>query len=114
MNDKDYEEFNKENVDFNETGSLKGSDDEGGEHYQDFNELIGMENPNLCKGMRFSNKEIYLKALREWAIRRGFHYVLNKSTSQRVRALCKDNCGFRIHASKLRESSVFQIKTFKA
>ena len=51
--------------------------------------------------------------MQEWAIKRGYSYILNKNNKQRVSAICKDKCGFRIHASRLRDCNTFQIKTFK-
>ncbi|WCJ29266.1 hypothetical protein M5689_010911 [Euphorbia peplus] len=84
-----------------------------GDDFTEFNEEACMENPQLCLGMRFSNVYIFRKALKEWAIRQGFDYVLVKNTTKTMTALCKLKCGFKMHASIMRKTKTFQIKTFK-
>lgn len=37
-----------------------------------------------------------------------------KNNSSRITAVCKKRCGFRVHASVIRNTTTFQIKTFKA
>ena len=63
--------------------------------------------------MKFTSANVFRKALREWAIKRGYTYLFNKNCTTRVSAICENKCGFRIHASELRDCSTFQIKTFK-
>ena len=91
---------------------MKGSDDEDHADNVDFNEQT-MQDPQLYKGMKFTSADVFRKALQEWAIKRGYSYTLNKNNLERVSAICKDRCGFRIHASRLRDKNTFQIKTFK-
>ena len=112
LTEDDLREFNEKPVNDDEQGSLKGSDDEDNIDNVDFNEQI-MQDPQLCKGMKFTSGEVFRIALQEWAIKRGYSYILNKNNKERVSAICKDKCGFQIHASRLRDCNTFQIKTFK-
>ena len=72
-----------------------------------------MQDPQLCKGMKFISVYVFKKALQEWAIKRGSSYTLNKNNLERVSAICKDRYEFKIHASRLKDNNTFQIKTFK-
>ena len=63
--------------------------------------------------MKFSGVVIFKKALKEWAISRGYTFELNKNTATRITTLCKKRCGFRIYASRLDDNLTFQIKTFQ-
>ena len=108
------QEFNEKAASDDELYSLGGSEDEGPhERHTYFNKDTGFKDPQLCKGMKFTSAYVFRKALREWAIKRGYTYVFNKNCTTRVSAICENKCGCRIHASKLRDCSTFQIKTFK-
>ena len=93
---------------------MRGLDDDGAEeNHIYFNESIEMKDLHLCKGMIFSSASSFRKALREWAIRRGYIYELNKNCTIMVSEVCINKCRFRIHASKLKDCVALQIKTFK-
>lgn len=72
-------EFNEMPVRNDDLNSLVDSDSEKERFGLDFNGEVGMNNPPLCKGMKLSNGHIFKKALREWAIKRGYSYILTKS-----------------------------------
>ncbi|KAF2318321.1 hypothetical protein GH714_005129 [Hevea brasiliensis] len=80
----------------------------------DFNEEVGLKDPTLCKGMKFTNGHMFRKALREWAIRKGDAYVMVKNNRFKITAVCKNKCGYRVHGNKLRDCDTLQIKTFKS
>ncbi|KAF2302688.1 hypothetical protein GH714_000901 [Hevea brasiliensis] len=93
--------------------SIVDSDCERDNEVCDFNEEVGLKDPASCKGMKFTNGHVFRKALREWALRIGYSYVLVKNNGFKITAVCKNKCGFRVHASKLRDCDTLQIKTFK-
>lgn len=72
-----------------------------------------MNDHPLCKGMKFSNGHVFRKALQEWAIRRGYSYILTMNNMLIITTVCKSKCGFRIHTSKLRDCDTFQIKNLQ-
>ena len=63
--------------------------------------------------MKFTNIKVYRKALKEWAIKRGYEYTFLKNSSKRIIVIYKEKCRFRIHASKMQMSTTFQIKAFQ-
>ena len=94
--------------------SLCSSSDENNRNkWPEFNELTDMENPQLKLGMTFSSPQVFRQALVEWTVRQGYDIKYLKNENKRITALCKYDCGFRIHASPMQGEKTFQIKTFK-
>ncbi|XP_065871778.1 uncharacterized protein [Euphorbia lathyris] len=113
LNEEDFREFNESPCDEDDLQSLSDSSDDGNPNFEEFNEVTGMADPKLSLGMRFSNVYVYRKALKEWAVKQGFDYKLSRNTKTTVTAICKQKCGFKVHASSMRRTRTFQIKTFK-
>ncbi|XP_021658767.2 uncharacterized protein LOC110648739 [Hevea brasiliensis] len=111
LNEDDYEEFCEKAANEDELHSLHSASEDD-VSYPEFNESSSFASPQLCMGMKFSSHIIFRRALKEWAIRNGFGFKLLKNTSTRITAICHHLCGFKVHASKLRDSTTFQIKTF--
>ncbi|KAG8363744.1 hypothetical protein BUALT_Bualt19G0054100 [Buddleja alternifolia] len=71
-----------------------------------------MKGKTLLKGMKFQNFKVYREALRDYCVRMGvdIHFIRNEAS--RITARCKQSsCRWRIHASPVQGSSVFQIKS---
>lgn len=64
--------------------------------------------------MKFYSHKCIIEALLAWAIERGYSYKLTKNTKSRIIVVCEDSCGFKIHASRYKDTFSFQIKTFMA
>ena len=98
LTEEDLNEFNEQPLNDDDQGNLKGYDDEHNGENVNFNENTGFKDPQLYKGMRFTSADIFRKALQKWVVKRGFSYTLNKINKERVFAICKDRCGFKIYA----------------
>nr|CAD1821654.1 unnamed protein product [Ananas comosus var. bracteatus] len=73
-----------------------------------------VNNPIMEVGAKYSNVGSFRDALTHFALLNEFEYNLQKSDLLRVTATCaKSNCKWRIHASRLQDSLVFQIKTLQ-
>ncbi|KAL7176505.1 hypothetical protein ACSBR2_029937 [Camellia fascicularis] len=99
--------------DDNELISLKGSpdeEDEADDGYPEYKEVM-MKDPKLVVGMKFPSPQVFIEYLREFNVINGYdiRYIRNKSA--RITAVCRHNCSWRIHASPLRGTTTFQIKT---
>ncbi|KAJ1421768.1 Transposase, MuDR, plant [Sesbania bispinosa] len=102
--------------DSDELVSLNGSDNSDDDttlKWPEFNEKTDLhENIELMKGMKFDSNVSFRKALMEWTFKRGYDIKYNHNDKSRVTAICKDSCGWRIHASPTQDNSCFQIKSF--
>ena len=78
--EEEMEEFNEPAHYKKDLLSLRGSDDERGHVYVDFNENGDANNPHLENGMKFSRHNCFREALRAWAIARGYSHKLTKNT----------------------------------
>ncbi|KAG5533218.1 hypothetical protein RHGRI_027431 [Rhododendron griersonianum] len=78
-----------------------------------FSEDRDMERPQLEKGMLFANAGVFRAALRQHAILNGTEFKFLKNEGHRVTAKCKNDCGWRIHASYFEDTTSFQIKSLK-
>lgn len=97
-----------ENDDLN---SPMNSDCEGGLDYPEFNEERDMGKPELKLGMLFSSAAVFRAALREHSIRNGTDFKFKKNDGDRVTAVCKNECGWKVHASFFQDTKAFQIKS---
>ena len=60
------------------------------------------ENPNIVKGALFPNIVSFSKAVRHYAVTRGFELADIKTDKTRFIAKCKtEGCPWRIHASRI-------------
>ncbi|XP_012828500.1 PREDICTED: uncharacterized protein LOC105949728 [Erythranthe guttata] len=90
---------------------LRSTDSEG-EKSDEFNEATGMKNPNLFVGLMFSTPQVFRRAMIRWNVLRGHDITYIKNENMKIIAKCKEDCGWRIHASPIGNTSTFQIKTF--
>ncbi|KAJ1416598.1 Transposase, MuDR, plant [Sesbania bispinosa] len=102
--------------DSDELVSLNGSDssdDDFVTKWPEFNEKTDLHDEvELMKGMKFDSNVTFRKALIEWTIKRGYDIKYIHNDKSRVTAICKDGCGWRIHASQTQNNLCFQIKSF--
>lgn len=92
---------------------INSSDDEKQEEFPEFNEDTDMEHPDFEVGTMFSSGKVFRAALREHAIRNGTDFVFLKNEGNRVTVKCKNDCGWRLHASFFQDTTAFQIKSLK-
>ena len=106
-NDYDSCETSLDNID-----APLNSDDESFERkFPVFDAKKDMSNPVLKLGMKFTDGKLFRAALRENSIRNGYEFKFNKNDSNKVTVVfVEKECPWRIHASKLQDSSTFQIK----
>ncbi|XP_012844383.1 PREDICTED: uncharacterized protein LOC105964420 [Erythranthe guttata] len=94
--------------------NLKGSDHEG-----DGYELWKEKNyPNMNEfemkiGMKFANRAIFREVLRDWVVRNGWDLSFKKCERHKITAICKKGCNWKIHASSVMKTLVFQVKSIK-
>jgi hypothetical protein len=55
---------------------------------------------------------MFKAAIKHYAIQNGFDFVYKQNDKIRMSAVCKLNCGWRIHASQSNAQDALQIKTF--
>ena len=111
--DVDLTEFNEDPLIRNDMTSPPISDGENDmEKWPQFNKEIDMENPRLEKGMEFKNAASFRNALREYCVQNCVDYRWHLNKGYKMSAICKNECGWRIYASKNRDSQNIQIKTF--
>ncbi|RYR72019.1 hypothetical protein Ahy_A02g006222 [Arachis hypogaea] len=69
---------------------------------------------HLEVGMKFNTKWDFKEAVREYTIQEGRRIRFNKNDRNRLRAVCKvKECGWVIFASKDRDDTCWQVKTFR-
>ncbi|XP_058228013.1 uncharacterized protein LOC131336247 [Rhododendron vialii] len=109
-------EFNDKSDD--DLGCLSNPEDEGGNIKKhklvEFDQDKDMENPRLMEGMVFPNVTAFKALFKEFHIREGCEYTYLKNESTRVTIICKEKCGFRLHASPMLGEKSFQIKNIRA
>lgn len=81
--------------------------------FTEFFEDRDMERPQLEVGMLFANVGVFRAALRKHAIQNGTEFTFLKNEGHRVTPICKNKCGWRIHASYFQDTNSFQIKSLK-
>ncbi|XP_028087465.1 uncharacterized protein LOC114288176 [Camellia sinensis] len=95
--------------------TLYGSSDERemDDRFAEFKEDVDMVKLELKVGMRFRNAQVFRNALKEWQVQQGYDLKWVRNENKRITAVCKQECGFRIHASPMQNESTFQIKSLK-
>lgn len=63
--------------------------------------------------MKFATREKYKDVLRDWAVRRGWDLKFIENEKHKITAKCKNECEWRIHASRIMKTTTFQIKSIK-
>lgn len=91
----------------------ESDEEDTGLKFPEFDDESEMKKPKLQVGLVFANSSMYRKALRQYAVRKGIQLKFEKNEKRRITAICKRKCGWRIHASLMRKSTAFQIKSFK-
>ncbi|XP_012830045.1 PREDICTED: uncharacterized protein LOC105951201 [Erythranthe guttata] len=94
-----------------EAEDILNSDVEG-EQYEESNEATGMKNHVLSVGLKFSTPQLFKKAMVRWNVLIGHAITYIKNENKKITAKCKQDCGWRIHASPIGNTSTFQIKSF--
>ena len=61
--------------------------------------------------MKFSNGKVFRAALREYAVKKPVDIKFKLNEKAKVSVHCKDECGWRVYASKIAGELTFQIKT---
>jgi len=97
--------------------SLDSDEEEGDQprkkRYPEFNAVHDMnKNITFTVGHIFKDRHDFRRALKLYAIQNRFDFVYKHNDRVRVTAVCKENCGWRIHASLTSNKGSFQIKTF--
>ncbi|KAG8369483.1 hypothetical protein BUALT_Bualt14G0018400 [Buddleja alternifolia] len=103
----DVEEENEDDLD-----ALRGSDEEG-ERYAVWNDGMEKRGVDLFVGLQFAKRKKYKEVLKDWVVRRGWDLKFLKSERDKVTAICKNGCDWRIHASPVMKTSTYQIKSIK-
>ncbi|KAG8387137.1 hypothetical protein BUALT_Bualt03G0222000 [Buddleja alternifolia] len=87
-------------------------ENEGVTKYIRFNPKIDMQNPIFRNGMVFTDAKEFKAAVRSHAVHWQRNIGFIKNDTKRVRAKCKGkNCPWVILASKMSDSTTFQIRT---
>ncbi|KAG8374489.1 hypothetical protein BUALT_Bualt10G0000200 [Buddleja alternifolia] len=105
-----YSDVEEENED--DLNALRGSDEEG-ERYAVWNDDMEKRGVDLFVGLQFATRKKYKEVLKDWVVRRGWDLKFLKSERDKVTAICKNGCGWRIHASPVMKTSTYQIKSIK-
>ncbi|XP_028103349.1 uncharacterized protein LOC114302516 [Camellia sinensis] len=98
-----------------EMHTLYGSSDEEkfDDRFAEFNEDVDMVKPKLKVGMKFKNAQVFRNALKEWQVHQRYDLKWVRNENKRITAMCKQECGFRIHASLMQNESTFQVKSLQ-
>ncbi|XP_012845398.1 PREDICTED: uncharacterized protein LOC105965402 [Erythranthe guttata] len=88
---------------------LRSTDSEG-EKSDEFNEVTGMKNPNLFVGLKFSTPQVFRRAMIRWNVLRGHDITYIKNENKKITAKCKEDCGWRIHASPIVEEYLDDLR----
>ncbi|KAH7835968.1 hypothetical protein Vadar_031565 [Vaccinium darrowii] len=105
--------------------SFDDSDDTGNKRrgkakvkYPEFLEERDMKNPKLVPLMLFPNVRVFRKLLKEYHLKHGCDFKYIKNESKRVTVKCSEaedeySCKWRLHASRVGDTTTFQIKTIQ-
>ena len=70
-----------------------------------------LENPNIVKGARFPDIVAFRKAIRHYAVKKGFVFADLQTDPTRFIAKCKaEGCPWRIHASRIFDGKTIEVK----
>jgi len=77
---------------------------------RELNVLHDPENPNIVKGALFPDIIAFRKAVRHYAVKRGFEFAGMQTDKTRFIAKCKsERCPWRIHASRVFDGKTIQV-----
>jgi len=69
------------------------------------------ENPKIVKGGLFPNIVAFRKAIRHYAVKKGFEFVDLQTVKTRFITKCKvEGCPWRIHASRIFNGKTIEVK----
>ncbi|KAK9279212.1 hypothetical protein L1049_012890 [Liquidambar formosana] len=106
-----------EYADYNDFISLDSSSDDEGRlkpmKYPEFCRERDMLSPKLVLGTTFATVQDFRDLMREVAIRKGYDLFFIKNDGDRITVRCRDNCGWRVHASYVKGKEKFQVKTLR-
>lgn len=91
------------------------SDDENGPDYTYFSAEVEFQKFRfeLKVGKKFTHFKKFREALMEWNIREDYEVLYHNNDSRKITAYCAKRCTWRIHASQVNRTTIFQIKTLK-
>ncbi|KAG8368915.1 hypothetical protein BUALT_Bualt15G0096100 [Buddleja alternifolia] len=73
-----------------------------------------MKGKCMVVGMKFENFRVYREALRDYCMRNKFDVEYIRNEAGRITVTFKnENCKWRLHASPIQNSTIFQIKSLK-
>jgi hypothetical protein len=71
------------------------------------------ENPNIVQGARFPDIISFRKAIRHYAVKKGFELANLQTDPTRFIAKCKhEGCPWRIHASRIWDGKTIEVKVW--
>ncbi|CAA0811236.1 Unknown protein [Striga hermonthica] len=78
---------------------------------QEVHVIYDPQNPNIVKGARFPDIISFRKAIRHYAVKKGFEFANLQTDPSRFIAKCKaEGCPWRIHASRIFDGKTIEIK----
>ena len=106
-NDNDWA---KKDLHDDDTRSINSAEDER-VRCPEFNEKTGMSKPQLCKGMKFPNGNVFRAALRKYVVQKTVDIKFKFNEKTKVSVHCKYECGWKVYTSQISRDLTFQIKT---
>ena len=97
LNDDDWTEKAFDDDDTRSINSFKGEDERV--RCPKFNEKTGMNNLQLCKGMKFLNGKVFRATLREYTMKKPVDIKFKFNEKTKVYVHCKCECGWKVYAS---------------
>jgi hypothetical protein len=88
------------------------SDDEKGPKYVKYRKEQLGKSYEFKLGMEFNSLDDFKDAIREWNVLNRHHIKFLKNVNIRVRAVCREECGYLAFCSKVGVSHTYQIKTY--
>ncbi|CAN0846910.1 hypothetical protein LINGRAHAP2_LOCUS4692, partial [Linum grandiflorum] len=79
-------------------GARQGGNRNRRTRFRDFNARLEMDRPELENGMYFGSFELFRAACKRHSINERRAVKFPKNDKERCYCVCKENCGFRIHA----------------
>jgi len=95
-----------------------GSSDPDASNYEKGSKYVKYRKEQLGKsyefrlGMEFNSLDDFKDAIVEWNVLNGHHIKFVKNDKIRVRAVCREKCGFLAFCSKVGDRHTYQLKTY--
>ena len=106
----DNNDWAKKDLHDDDTRSINSAEDER-VRCPEFNEKTGMSKPQLCKGMKFPNGNVFRAALRKYVVQKTVDIKFKFNEKTKVSVHCKYECGWKVYTSQISRDLTFQIKT---